>query len=45
MDSRNFVLLPLFEIDQTWIHPKTKDNIVKLIKSIPILDLRSIKQI
>ena len=45
MDVRNFVLLPLFEIDQSWKHPKTKINIVKLINSLPIKDLRSIKQI
>ena len=43
--KRNFVLLPLFEIDQSWKHPKTKINIVKLINSLPIKDLRSIKQI
>ena len=45
MSSRNFVLLPLYEIDKTWKHPKTDINIVKLIKSLPIKDLRSIKQI
>jgi len=45
ISTRNFVLLPLFEIDQSWKHPKTKINIVKLINSLPIKDLRSIKQI
>ena len=45
MSERNFVLLPLFEIDQSWKHPKTKINIVKLISSLQINDLRSIKQI
>jgi 2-amino-4-hydroxy-6-hydroxymethyldihydropteridine diphosphokinase len=45
MSKRNFVLLPLFEIDQSWKHPKTKINIVKLISSLQINDLRSIKQI
>jgi 2-amino-4-hydroxy-6-hydroxymethyldihydropteridine diphosphokinase len=45
MTKRNFVLLPLFEIDKSWIHPKTKSNIVNLISSLPIKDLRSIKQI
>ena len=45
MSSRNFVLLPLYEIDKTWKHPKTNINIEKLIKSLPIKDLRSIKQI
>ena len=45
MNVRNFVLLPLFEIDQSWKHPKSKNNIAKLLNSLPIKDLRSIKQI
>ena len=45
MTQRNFVLLPLFEIDQSWKHPKSKITIVKLISSLQIKDLRSIKQI
>jgi 2-amino-4-hydroxy-6-hydroxymethyldihydropteridine diphosphokinase len=45
MDKRNFVLFPLFELDKSWKHPKSKSNIVKLINSLPIKDLRSIKQI
>ncbi len=45
MTKRNFVLLPLFEIDNNWKHPKTKANIKFLINSLPIRDLRSIKQI
>ena len=45
MCKRNFVLLPLFEINQSWKHPKTKKNITKLINSLPIKDLRSIKRI
>ena len=45
MSKRNFVLLPLFEIDKSWKHPKFKTNIVNLINSLPIKDLRSIKQI
>ena len=45
MNERNFVLLPLFEIDKSWKHPKSKINIVNLINSLPIKDLRSIKQI
>ena len=45
MDKRNFVLLPLFEIDKSWKHPKSKINIANLIKSLSIKDLRSIKQI
>ena len=45
MCKRNFVLLPLFEINKSWKHPESKINIVKLINSLPIKDLRSIKQI
>ena len=45
MSKRNFVLLPLFEINPTWKHPISKINIVKLISSLQINDLRSIKQI
>jgi 2-amino-4-hydroxy-6-hydroxymethyldihydropteridine diphosphokinase len=45
MHKRNFVLIPLYELDKNWIHPKLKDNIKKLIFSLPIKDIRSIKQI
>jgi len=45
MCKRNFVLLPLFEINQSWKHPVSKKNIIKLINSLPIEDLRSIKKI
>ena len=45
MCKRNFVLLPLFEVDKSWKHPKSKINIVNLINSLTIKDLRSIKQI
>jgi 2-amino-4-hydroxy-6-hydroxymethyldihydropteridine diphosphokinase len=45
MAKRSFVLLPLFEINRSWKHPKSKKNIAYLINSLPIKDLRSIKQI
>ena len=45
IEKRNFVLIPLFEISKSWKHPKTKVNIGKLINSMPIDDLRSIKAI
>ena len=45
MTKRNFVLLPLFEINRSWKHPESKVNIVNLINSLSIKDLRSIKQI
>ncbi len=43
MHKRNFVLIPLFEINQNWIHPKFKKDIVKLLSVLPRNDLRSIK--
>jgi len=45
MHNRNFVLLPLFEIDKNWKHPISKLNITKLISLLPNSDIRSIKQI
>ena len=45
MNERNFVLLPLFEIDKSWKHPKSNISIVNLINSLPVKDLRSIKEI
>ena len=43
--NRSFVLLPLYEISRSWKHPKSKENINKLISLLDINDLRSIKQI
>ena len=43
MHKRNFVLLPLYEINKTWFHPKLKKNIVNLIAKLSSNDLRSIK--
>ena len=45
MHKRNFVLIPLYELDKHWIHPKTKDSIKKLIFSLPINEITSIKLI
>ena len=45
MHNRNFVLLPLFELNKEWLHPITKSNIKKLILLLPNKDIRSIKQI
>ena len=45
MHERNFVLLPLFEIEKEWVHPIKKVNIKKLILSLSNKDIRSIKQI
>ena len=43
--NRNFVLLPLFEIDKNWIHPVTKRHIKRLISCLSNRDITSIKQI
>ena len=45
MHLRNFVLLPLFEINRNWMHPISKQHIKYLIFSLPNRDIRSIKQI
>ena len=45
MHIRNFVLLPLFEIEKEWVHPIINANIKKLILSLPDSDIRSIKKI
>ena len=45
MHKRNFVLLPLYEIAKSWIHPVKKKKINKLIKLLHIEDLRTIKLI
>tara|TARA_B100001057_G_scaffold419061_1_gene438654 strand:- start:1030 stop:1527 length:498 start_codon:yes stop_codon:yes gene_type:complete len=45
MHNRNFVLIPLFEIDKDWKHPILKKNINNLISSLSNSDIRSIKQI
>ena len=45
MHTRNFVLLPLFELNKDWKHPVYKHNIKTLIFLLPNRDIRSIKQI
>ena len=34
MHLRNFVLIPLFEIEKSWVHPIKRINIKKLILKI-----------
>ena len=45
MHKRNFVLLPLFELNKNWHHPVLKQHIKKLIFSLSNKDIRSIKLI
>tara|TARA_B100001059_G_C17452494_1_gene388131 strand:+ start:76 stop:588 length:513 start_codon:yes stop_codon:yes gene_type:complete len=45
IQSRNFVLLPLFEINRNWVHPVTKHHIKRLISSLSNKDITSIKLI
>ena len=45
MNTRNFVLFPLFEINKYWNHPILKVNIKELIFSLSNSDIRSIKLI
>ena len=45
MHKRNFVLIPLFEIEKNWKHPSKKLDIKTLISLLPMDDITSIKQI
>ncbi len=45
LHQRNFVLIPLFELDKNWLHPMSKYDIKKLIMLLPNRDIRSIKLI
>jgi len=45
LTERNFVLIPLFEINKKWVHPKNKKKIGHLINKLDVKTLSSIKQI
>ena len=45
MHKRNFVLLPLFEVNKDWVHPVSKNHIKRLIFSLTNRDIRFIRQI
>ena len=45
MHKRNFVLIPLFEIEKNWMHPVKKSDIKTLISLLPMDDITSINQI
>ena len=43
LHKRNFVLLPLFEICRYWKHPIFRMNIIELLSSLKLDNIRSIK--
>ena len=43
MHKRNFVLFPLFEVQNNWKHPKNNENILSLILKISIKEISTIK--
>ena len=45
MHLRNFVLIPLYELNKNWFHPALNISIKNLIFSLSIKDIRSIKKI
>ena len=45
MHLRNFVLIPLYELNKNWFHPVLNISIKNLIFSLSIEDIRSIKKI
>ena len=45
MHKRNFVLIPLFEINKKWVHPRLKRHIKRLILTLSKKNITSIKQI
>jgi len=43
MNRRNFVIFPLYELNKSWIHPKTKANIISLINQFNNMDFSDIR--
>ena len=43
MKKRNFVIFPLYEVNKSWIHPKTKMNINSLINKLDNADFSDIR--
>ena len=43
MQTRNFVIFPLYELNKSWIHPKTKININSLIYQFKNSDFSDIR--
>tara|TARA_Y100000816_G_scaffold290825_1_gene280477 strand:+ start:1290 stop:1817 length:528 start_codon:yes stop_codon:yes gene_type:complete len=43
MHKRNFVLFPLYEVNNNWVHPKKNLDITKLMSNLSINQIRGIK--
>ncbi len=43
MQNRNFVIFPLYEVNKSWIHPKTKANINSIIHQFNYVDFSDIR--
>ena len=43
LKKRNFVMIPLFEIEKNWHHPITKESIHNLVKNLSYKSLSDIK--
>ena len=43
MNTRNFVIFPLFEVNKHWIHPKTKTSIYNIINQFSSRDFSDIR--
>ena len=43
MHKRNFVIFPLYELNKTWVHPKTRVNINNIINQFKDLGLSDIR--
>ena len=45
MHNRNFVLMPMFEINNKWVHPNLKRNISEILSKQPIDNITAVKLI
>lgn len=45
MHKRAFILIPLFDIEKNWFHPKKKVNIGDLFKDLTIKNINSVKEL
>ncbi len=43
MHNRNFVIFPLFEVNKTWIHPRTRESIHSIINQFSFKDFSDIR--